>query len=767
MRGLGFFGPVLAAACSFVLLSGANAHAETAAPWVTQAEALARRIETQNLLLTDHVRAERAREAGRQHGRVRLQILYDLAVEDLVGSSTERTAHSLPAFEREARAQRDARYLAMASMLEAYRPALDGDYVGARRNLEELLASASDPFAVAAGERLRSYTLTDLGLVGNALEAARSGLAGLPDDSSADTMRSGLQDSLSYVSIKIGDVESGFEHLERSVEIDAAAGKPIDGMTVVYNIASMLADNQLTDASLRIAAIDEELAQRSGGADNRFYAKLLCAKVQFAAGNYAATARCGDEGRAMRDAPPEYLTRLLVLRTRALARLGQGGPARQGLEELRKLAAERGDPALLDRISSLEPEVLRAEGRVNEAYAAMLAFHDDAERTVLRRFNAGVKELRATMENEIARADERASQQAIRSELAARAMQGMTLAIILAVACFIATFTIAVLIYRSRRNMLVAVGRAEKVLARRGGEASGAHSSEAKISPTERLANILDEIERRDVELMQAFEALEAARKAAESANVAKSQFLATMSHELRTPLNAIIGYSELVMEEAEEAGVTSLTDDLQRVRGAGQRLLLLINDLLDLAKIEAGRTLPEAQNFAVQAVVDDMMKIAAPMAEANENRLRLDQSCDLGAAFTDDLKLSQCLLNLLANACKFTNRGDVTLRVKRETLGDVDWLEFAVTDTGIGISKDAQERLFQPFVQADASTTRAFGGTGLGLAITRRLAQMLGGDVSVESELGHGATFTMRIPAILPNAPIPANDDLEMDDAA
>jgi len=766
MRKLGFLGLVLAAISGTAMLGGASA--QTATPWVTQAEALARRIEAENLILSDHTRLERMREAQRAHGRARLQILYDLAVEDLVGSSAERVAHSLPAFEREARIQRDTRYQAMAGMLEAYRPALDGDYVGARRNLEQLLANATDPFAIAAGERLRSYALTDLGLVGNALEAARSGLAGLPDDPSADTMRSGLQDSLSYVSIKIGDAESGFEHLQRSVEIDAGAGKPIDGVTVVYNIASMLADNQRTDASLRIAAIDEQLAQRAGGGDNRFYAKLLCAKVQFSAGNFAATVRCGDEGRAVRGAPPEYVTRLLVLRTRALARLGEGRAARQGLEELRRLAAERGDPALLDRISSLEPEVLRAEGRTSEAYAALLAFHDDAERNVLRRFNAGVKELRATMENEIARADERASQQAIRSELQARAMQGMILAIVFAFSCFVAALTIAVLIYRSRRDMLVTLGRAEEVLARRGDKFAEATPEEKeKVAPTERLRSILDEIERRDGELKQAFDALEASRVAAESANVAKSQFLATMSHELRTPLNAIIGYSELVMEEAEEAGVTSLNDDILRIRSAGQRLLLLINDLLDLAKIEAGRTSPEAQNFNAQAVVDDMMKIVTPIAEANENRLLLDQPQDLGVAFTDDLKLSQCLLNLLSNACKFTNRGSVTLRANRETVDGVEWLEFAVIDTGIGISKEAQDRLFKPFVQADASTTRAFGGTGLGLAITRRLAQMLGGDVSVESELGHGATFTVRVPAYLPNA-VAANDgDLLLDDAA
>ncbi|HVZ99622.1 MAG TPA: ATP-binding protein [Caulobacterales bacterium] len=756
----------MTAALFVSLLTAAGvARAQQNSNWVAESEALARRIEAQNLVMTDRIRADHEREALRETGRQRLQILFDIAAEDFVASSAERTAHSLPMLQREAEAQHDVRYQNMARVLVAYAPALDGDYIASRRNLEILLRTARDPYVVGAAERFRSYTLTDLGLVGNALEAARSGLAQLPNEPLTLTLRSGLQDALAYVSMRIGDFEGGFDHMQRSLEMDLAAGKPVDGLTFVYNIASMLADDQKTDIALRIAAIDEELAVRTGDPDNRFYAKLLCAKVRFAAHDYAGSARCSEEGRAMNNAPPEYVTRLMVLRARGLARLGEGHAARREFNELQALAATRGDPALIDRIHSIEPEVLQAEGRVRDAYNALLVYHEDTERNVLRRFNAGVKELRATMEDEIARADERAQQQAIRSELQNRAMQGMTLAIILAVACLIAAVAIAVLIYRSRRAMLVAVGRAEEILARRG-----AALDATDAPPTERLRNILDEIERRDMELQETFEALKAAREAADAANIAKSQFLATMSHELRTPLNAIIGYSELVMEEAEDAGANHLNADVLRIRGAGQRLLLLINDMLDLAKIEAGRMIAEAQPFEVGAVIDDMMKITAPMAEANGNRLVLDQPLSLGEAFTDDMKLSQCLLNLLSNACKFTKDGQVTLRTRREMLDGVDWLVFEVADTGIGISKEAQEKLFQPFVQADASTTRAYGGTGLGLAITRRLAQLLGGDVTVQSEPGHGAIFTVHVPAELPNAKANAandEDDEELVDAA
>jgi signal transduction histidine kinase len=337
----------------------------------------------------------------------------------------------------------------------------------------------------------------------------------------------------------------------------------------------------------------------------------------------------------------------------------------------------------------------------------------------------------------------------------------MTLAILLACACLIGVLVVAVLIYRSRRNMLLAVDRAEEVLARRGGGGSEpANDRAARETPTQRLRNILDEIERRDVELARAFEALDSARHAAEDANVAKSQFLATMSHELRTPLNAIIGYSEMLIETAEERGAEDERQDLGRVHAAAHRLLTLINDVLDLSKIEAGAMTPAAEPLDVDALVAEAVATVTPAAAANGSAI-IVESQPLGGAYTDGLKLSQCLLNLLANAAKFTKNGQIKLRVRRDESGGADWLAFDVIDTGIGISTEAQARLFQPFVQADASTTRAYGGTGLGLAITQRLARMLGGDVTVKSAVGQGSAFTLRVPARLPGeAPVPAEQE-------
>ncbi|MBS0384692.1 MAG: hybrid sensor histidine kinase/response regulator, partial [Proteobacteria bacterium] len=251
-----------------------------------------------------------------------------------------------------------------------------------------------------------------------------------------------------------------------------------------------------------------------------------------------------------------------------------------------------------------------------------------------------------------------------------------------------------------------------------------------------------------DEELKLAFEQLDAARLTAEQASIAKSQFLATMSHELRTPLNAIIGYCEIVRENAEDRGAGQEVDDLNRIHGAAHRLLALINDVLDLSKIESGGMIADIARVDVDALVEEAAATVRPAAAANGTALSIECRTRLGAAETDGLKLSQCLLNLLSNAAKFTRNGQIKLRAARQNRDGADWLVFEVIDTGIGIAPDAQARLFQPFVQADASTTRAYGGTGLGLAITRRLARIIGGDVTMKSALGQGSAFTLRVPA-------------------
>ncbi|MER8400006.1 response regulator [Mesorhizobium sp. M1348] len=251
----------------------------------------------------------------------------------------------------------------------------------------------------------------------------------------------------------------------------------------------------------------------------------------------------------------------------------------------------------------------------------------------------------------------------------------------------------------------------------------------------------ITELKQREVEL-------ERAKSHAEAANEAKSSFLASMSHELRTPLNAIIGYSEMLIEEASGQQMNEFVPDVEKIAGAGRHLLALINDILDLSKIEANKMANFLETFDVADLLRDVQATVAPLMAKNRNSFVLDLVGDLGKMHSDQTKLRQNLFNLLSNAAKFTEGGRVTLAIRRERRSDGDWLIFRVSDTGIGMTPKQQERLFDAFTQADASTTRNYGGTGLGLSITRSFCRMIGGVVTVKSEFGKGSTFTMEIPA-------------------
>ncbi|MGA1764655.1 MAG: hybrid sensor histidine kinase/response regulator, partial [Ilumatobacteraceae bacterium] len=267
-------------------------------------------------------------------------------------------------------------------------------------------------------------------------------------------------------------------------------------------------------------------------------------------------------------------------------------------------------------------------------------------------------------------------------------------------------------------------------------------------------ANLEKTVSDRTAELKHAVEDAELAREQAQEANKTKSAFLANMSHELRTPMNAIIGYSEMLLEEAEDTGEKWMEPDLKKILSSAKHLLQLINDILDLSKIEAGRMTVFLEQVDILQTAKDVAATVDPLVAKNANTFVLQCADDVGQMRTDLTKLRQTLFNLLSNASKFTEKGKITLEIKRRADGMVS---FAVQDTGIGMNRSQMEKLFGEFVQADASTTRKYGGTGLGLAISRKFCRMLGGDITVESEPGKGSVFTAILPV---EAKEPAPED-------
>jgi signal transduction histidine kinase len=290
--------------------------------------------------------------------------------------------------------------------------------------------------------------------------------------------------------------------------------------------------------------------------------------------------------------------------------------------------------------------------------------------------------------------------------------------------------------------------------------------AEAELARHARHLQDAHDTQRRNAQQLTALvEELRLAQKHAEAATRAKSDFLASMSHELRTPLNAIILYSELLQEVAEDEGRQSFVTDLQRIQSSGKHLLDLINGILDLSKIEAGKMSVAPETFEVRTMLDELLNTVEPLVQRNDNTLAVNCGAGVGTMTADPIKTRQILLNLLSNAAKFTRAGTIVLDVEPCSVADRPSIAFTVTDTGVGMTPEQTSTIFDPFTQADVTTTRKYGGTGLGLALVSRFCRLMGGEVSVQSQPGAGSRFTVTLPVAV--APEPARGTVVPEESA
>ena len=275
---------------------------------------------------------------------------------------------------------------------------------------------------------------------------------------------------------------------------------------------------------------------------------------------------------------------------------------------------------------------------------------------------------------------------------------------------------------------------------------------QAELELLEARDKLERQVEERTRHLEEALNKLHEAKQEAEDANTAKSRFLANMSHELRTPLNAIIGYSEMLAEEATASGAQQTLTDLIKIQGAGRHLLTLINDILDLSKIEAGKMDLVPEVFSIATLVDEIASMSKPLADKNDNVLQVHYAATMGEMYADPTKLRQILFNLLSNAAKFTQQGRIDLSIRHTRDKDTEEaIEFTVRDTGIGMNEAHLAHLYEPFIQAETTTSQQFGGTGLGLAICRHYCRLMGGDIRAESKIRQGSSFTVTLPVVMP----------------
>ena len=649
-------------------------------------------IERDNAIFTAEDEARMRAQSETATGLEKLELMRQLSNQYAYSSRKEELDALAAEFAFEASLQRNDRYLNFAQSLLAFSRSLDGDLIESGRALHDI-ADRSDDWAVEVMANLFAAVIyVRLGRINEAYTDLQEGLASLDEESTdpiAGALRYEILEAVRYVEMRAGDGESAINTVARAMQLAQEQQLPVNGMYAVYSVAFSATEAGEYEFASDIYSRLNALLLKNGVIPERVFVLRDWARARLAMGAYQDVVDRYEEARSFAPEATARMPEFRVTAARAYARLGRIGEAQAELAATRTWIADHPDLAetKLDYDSLLiEADIARAEGRLEDA----LRFYDEHralnEALLKTSFAEGVKELRATLQLELEAERAARGQLARERELSESIVKSQRLIVFLSIVLVIALGGIAVYQRYAGRQLM-------------------------------------------------------ASRRAAEQANVAKSGFLATMSHELRTPMNGVLGMARLLADmdlpKVAKERIEIITD-------SGQTLMSLLNDVLDLSRIESGKLeiTPAAGDVAhsCRRVID----LWRPQAQEKGLTLTFDIDDAPPRLKFDSVRVRQCIGNLISNAVKFTEQGEITVSLSTHTgEGDMARVEITVADTGAGMDAETLKKLFAPFVQADASITRRFGGSGLGLSISRRLARLMGGDITVESTPGVGSTFT------------------------
>jgi len=655
--------------------------------WLLQSREIAELVRADGLVTTAESEAHEERAALAASGEARLEKLNWLIASYMSLGYADKASRLLAIYDFRAEKDGSRRHRAASGVLHAYRHSLVGDYKLAADEIDELLAAEEDPYVVATGSTLAAYAWTDSGYPSKAYDQIRKGRRAALKLANPNAVLSGIHDAWAYVSLDTGDYKSAIEQTRLSLHYAQAGGAPVDGISILYNLALIASDQGKHAAARDFALTEAGLARKTGIPEEAFYASFLCAAIEEAAKNYVAAESCARDAVVNPAAVEDFIVSAKGRLATALAKLGRAGEARAILDELKVSVDPETAPRDAVSLKKLEAQVLFAEGAFAPAMAAFEEHQIASDKLQKENFNDGVKEIRAGLESDLDDALLRAMATEKEAALMKERVHSQQSLILLAFTLFLA----AIVTLLGHRRFA------------------------AKLS---------------------------VAKNAAEAANRAKTEFLASMSHELRTPLNGVLGMAQSL---AGENLAPMQLAKVETILDSGKSLLALLNDVLDLSKVEAGKMEISPIDEDLEQTMLNIVNLFQPLAAEKGNRIALEyfDSAPKWVNF-DPVRVRQCVINLVSNAVKFTEHGEIIVSVDARAVENGFEFSVSVSDTGIGMSKEAQSRIFSPYTQGDASISQKFGGTGLGLAIARRVARLMGGDIAVASAPGEGTTMTL-----------------------